>query len=336
MLSLARAVGLVALFSFLAMKFIPLTLWALPLWVVHAVVTGTCGSGVWVLAHECGHGAMSSRKWLNDLVGFPLHSFLLVPYFSWQYSHAVHHSRTNHLDEGETHVPGRTKDMVESPRGKFRAYIGADAFAILYMVGIHLFGWPLYLLQGVTGGPVRGVTNHFVPGESNLLFPKNVWSKVWMSTAGVVSVLAFLGYMCQMYGFWAVAAVYGGPYLVVNAWLVLYTYLHHTDENTPHYDSSSWNWTKGALCTIERNYPEIINWLHFDIGSTHVVHHLFSTLPHYNARQARVILEQKYKELYRVDKRPLVDALLSTARRCTSVTEHPEHPGEWRFTGQLR
>ena len=28
-----------------------------------------------------------------------------VPYFSWQRSHAVHHAKTNHMTEGETHVP---------------------------------------------------------------------------------------------------------------------------------------------------------------------------------------------------------------------------------------
>ena len=34
-----------------------------------------------------------------------LHSILLVPYFSWQRSHAVHHANTNHITKGETHVP---------------------------------------------------------------------------------------------------------------------------------------------------------------------------------------------------------------------------------------
>jgi omega-6 fatty acid desaturase (delta-12 desaturase) len=42
---------------------------------------------------------------INDLVGLPLHSFLLVPYYAWKYTHAKHHKYTNHLIHGETHVP---------------------------------------------------------------------------------------------------------------------------------------------------------------------------------------------------------------------------------------
>lgn len=39
----------------------------------------------------------------------------------------------------------------------------------------------------------------------------------------------------------------------------------------------------GALSTIDRNYPAWIDSLHFEIGTTHVLHHVFSELPHYNA-----------------------------------------------------
>merc|ERR1719253_2231196 len=80
--------------------------WAFaPVWALYAYVTGTVATGCWVVAHECGHGAFSDNKTIQDLVGYVLHTALLVPYFSWQHSHAVHHSRTNHITEGETHVP---------------------------------------------------------------------------------------------------------------------------------------------------------------------------------------------------------------------------------------
>jgi omega-6 fatty acid desaturase (delta-12 desaturase) len=40
---------------------------------------------------ECGHGAFSQSKTLNNMVGFILHSSLLMPYCSWKISHSHHH-----------------------------------------------------------------------------------------------------------------------------------------------------------------------------------------------------------------------------------------------------
>merc|ERR1719231_2060001 len=92
----------------------------LPLWVLYAAVTGTVWTGMWVIAHECGHAAFSDNRFVQDLVGYILHTALLVPYFSCQHSHAVHHANTNHITKGETHVPvvvnGRTG--VENPGGE--------------------------------------------------------------------------------------------------------------------------------------------------------------------------------------------------------------------------
>ena len=86
-------------------NFIPLQMAFLPLWILYAAVTGTVATGCWVIAHECGHGAFSDNKLLQDPVGYILHTALLVPYMSWQRSHAVHHAFTNHITLGETHVP---------------------------------------------------------------------------------------------------------------------------------------------------------------------------------------------------------------------------------------
>ncbi|XP_065175832.1 uncharacterized protein LOC135805677 [Sycon ciliatum] len=322
--------------AYVAAKFIPTSLgwWALPLWIVYAVVNGTFGFGIWVLAHECGHGAFSKSNFLNDLLGYPLHTFLLVPYFSWQYSHSVHHARTNHLTEGESFVPTVFGTRGEQWKNKWRRVVGDDVFSLFHNFYFVLFGWPQYLLTGVSGGPGRGRTNHFVPGESNKLFPKNWWPKIWASTAGILFVVGSVLYLSEQYGYGRMAGLFWAPHLVTNAWLVVYTYLHHTDDGAPHYDETTWNFTKGALCTIERNYPDFINWLHFGIGNTHVVHHLFSQLPHYNAWKARQILEPMYKDLYRVDKRPVWQALHENAVRCVSVREDPDAKGEWKYTSE--
>lgn len=69
-------------------------------WPTYWFYTGLFGTGLWVLAHECGHGGFTASQTVNDIVGFIVHSFLLTPYFSWQSTHAKHHKRTNHLTDG--------------------------------------------------------------------------------------------------------------------------------------------------------------------------------------------------------------------------------------------
>ena len=84
---------------------IPFTQKMIPIWVFYSLLSGTTAMGFWVIAHECGHGAFSQNKRLETIIGYLLHSLLLVPYFSWQRSHAVHHRFTNNITNGETHVP---------------------------------------------------------------------------------------------------------------------------------------------------------------------------------------------------------------------------------------
>lgn len=53
------------------------------LWPAYWFFQGAVGTGVWVIAHECGHQAFSKWQAVNDAVGLVLHSCLLVPYYSW-------------------------------------------------------------------------------------------------------------------------------------------------------------------------------------------------------------------------------------------------------------
>ncbi len=200
----------------LAYLYIPLKLTFWPAWLAYALVTGTVATGCWVIAHECGHNAFSDNRATQDAIGYALHSLLLVPYFSWQRSHAVHHSRTNHLTEGETHVPYVKGDAKGTLNLNLHNTIGEGPFAALQLVAHLAFGWPAYLLTGATGGSARGVTNHFVPNVNTgpvELFPGSWKRKVWISDIGVVGVVAGLTFWACNAGLSTVAALYFGIHL---------------------------------------------------------------------------------------------------------------------------
>lgn len=299
-------------------------------WVLYAFVEGSAAIGWWVLAHECGHGGFSASRTLNDVVGWVLHSLMLVPYFSWQFSHAKHHSKTNHLMDGESHVPDTRAELEKVYMHKIWALLGDDCFAVLELFNHLVVGWPMYLIFNVTGGrrlngkalqkPIPGLVDHFRPGSD--LFPEGWWWRIFLSSVGIMATLAGLVWASVTYGFATVACFYLGPYLVVNAWLVGYTWLQHTDPKVPHYGDDEWTWLKGALGTIDRPYG-IFDWMHHYIGSTHVCHHLFSSLPCYHAVEATAHLKAylEPKGLYNYDPSPWPVALWNVAKHCHFVED---------------
>lgn len=316
----------------LAAVYLPLAwAWA-PVWLLYAVVTGTAAIGLWVIAHECGHGAFSKVRWLQDGVGYAIHTSMLVPYFSWQRSHAVHHARTNHLTQGETHVPRTTTGSGYAAKVKLRTRIGHAPFAVVSILKMLVLGWPAYLLFGTTGGPERGHTSHFVPHGpfASDLFPPRWHRRVWLSAAGVVAVaVALVAWAVAAGSIAPVLALYVGPLLVVNAWLVAYTWLQHSDHDIPHYADDEWSWLKGAFQTVDRPYGPVIDLLHHRIGSTHVAHHIDHRIPHYRAGEATAAIARAFPEWYRHDPTPVPKALWRVAGGCLAVEER--HDG-WYYT----
>jgi len=325
----------------LAAMYIPLKMAFLPVWAAYWWAAGTIWTGAWVIAHECGHGAFSDNKTLQDTVGYILHTALMVPYFSWQRSHAVHHSKTNHVFEGETHVPYtmETGKKTLAKREFFQNALGERLGNIIYggirMVSHLVFGWPAYLLGGVTGGPVRGVTNHFIPvkpfstGDKNTeLFPGAWKNKVWMSDVGIVAMMGVLTAWASTMGFWHMAALYLGPLAITNCWLVLYTWLQHTDVDVPHFHGKNWNYIKGAFMTIDRPYGKLFDFLHHRIGSTHVVHHIDCTIPHYRAKKATEAIKNTFPEHYLYDPTPIPEVMWRVSTKCIAVEERDN---KWVF-----
>ncbi|KAK1393504.1 hypothetical protein POM88_012560 [Heracleum sosnowskyi] len=94
--------------------------------IVYSLLQGCVFSRLWIMGHECGHNAFSNYKWLDDTVGFILHSFVLFPYFSWKYTHRRQHSKTGYLQQEEfngpmlkSQVPLILKHLITNPAGRF-------------------------------------------------------------------------------------------------------------------------------------------------------------------------------------------------------------------------
>ncbi|CBI30021.3 unnamed protein product, partial [Vitis vinifera] len=106
-------------------------------WPIYWAFQGCILTGVWVIAHECGHHAFSDYQWLDDTVGLILHSSLLVPYFSWKYSHRRHHSNTGSLEKDEVFVP-KTKSKLGWRYSRFACHFDPHDYGILNKVFHHI------------------------------------------------------------------------------------------------------------------------------------------------------------------------------------------------------
>lgn len=288
---------------------------ALIVWPVYALVQGTVMTGVWVLAHEAGHRAFSPYNIVNDTVGLIFHSALLVPYFSWKYTHAMHHNHTNNLHKDEVHVPPTDHEMVKNlPWGTTKKALSIFKHLVL--------GWPFYLWMNVASNKqFKGQknVNHFNPWSP--LFSEAQRPFIVISDIALIIVVGILSYLGMIYGTPAVLKLYVGPYMVVNMWLVLITKLQHTANDVPVYSDSRFSWVKGQLCTVDRDFGWLLNTVLHHINDTHMAHHLFSRMPFYHAEEATAHLKQKLGKYYRYRSDNVITQTLEVFGECVYVAE---------------
>ncbi|KAF2314492.1 hypothetical protein GH714_026962 [Hevea brasiliensis] len=221
----------------------PLTYFA---WPLYWSLQGCILTGVWVIAHECGHHAFSDYQWVDDTVGFILHSALLVPYFSWKISHRRHHSNTGSLERDEVFVP-KPKSRVPW----YSKYLNNPLGRGLTLAATLLIGWPLYLAFNVSGRPYDRFACHYDPYGP--IYSDRERLQIFISDIGIFAASYVLYQIVMAKGLAWLICIYGVPLLIVNAFLVTITYLQHTHPALPHYNSSEWDWMRGALSTVDRD-----------------------------------------------------------------------------------
>lgn len=334
------------------------------LWAVYTVLQGMVFTGIWVIAHECGHQSYSASKTINNTVGWFLHSALLVPYHSWRISHARHHAATGHLTRDEVFVPrtreqkgllplqparsstdaeddARVERQLESDSGanesahpssheeeswgEWLTEVLEDAplYNFIYIMVQQLLGWPLYLLKNSSGQLhyPKG-TNHFNP--DSFIFDARHRNQVIVSDIGIALTLSSLAAWAHFSegGMFDVFRYYLVPYLWCNHWLVMITYLQHTDPLVPHYTADVWTFPRGALCTVDRKWLGPVGpYLFHGIAETHVLHHVSSKIPHYHAWEASEALKKRLGPHYQSSEENVFVSLWKSIRQCKFVDE---------------
>ncbi|KAM9939803.1 hypothetical protein OXX80_000718 [Metschnikowia pulcherrima] len=318
-IALMCAVGYVANTYIEHLPYAPLRFAA---WTAYCIAQGLIGTGLWILAHECGHSAFSDSRLVNDTVGWVLHSWWLVPYFSWKFSHGKHHKATGHLTRDMAFVPHTRESFMKKKNALSLEEITSDSpiMSLYSLVLQQTGGWFAYLLCNVTGQQVSDTywgMNHFNPASA--LFEKDQYWFIVLSDVGLLTQFFVLYTWYKNYGAFNVLVNWFLPYLGVNHWLVFLTYLQHTGPEMAHYEGEQWNFARGAAATIDREFGFIGQHLFHDIIETHVLHHYCSRIPFYNAREASAAIKKVMGKHYLHSDESMWKSLWNATRMCQFV-----------------
>lgn len=218
---------------------------------------------LFIIQHDCGHGAFLQGRAGNDWVGRALGVLTFTPYDCWKRSHALHHASTGNLDaRGNGDVDTLTvREFHEGSRAQRLLYR-------LYRHPIVLFGiGPAYLF----------LLRHRLP-----IGLMKEGATYWVSAMATnLVIVAILGSLIYAFGLGATTLVVLPTLLIAASLGVLLFYVQHQFEDA-HWDKSDdWSFHEAALFgSSHLELPQPLRWFTGNIG-VHHVHHLASRIPFY-------------------------------------------------------
>ncbi|KAF8321121.1 delta-12 fatty acid desaturase [Clavulina sp. PMI_390] len=294
--------------------------------------------GFWTIAHDAGHMNLSPHRPLNNAIGWILHSFLLVPYYGWKYSHRLHHNAINSIERDEYFCPPTRSQfssyLVEhshpplpprtvSEPSKYAEILEEAPISALVRLGIQqFFGLQAYFLVNVSGN-VRypAGTNHLTLGSA-LFGPRASRAGIIASDIGLVLSFGLLGWYTYATSFANLWRMYGVPYFLVNHWIVGIVYLQHNDPTVPHFRNHAWTYLRGFSCTVDRPF---LGWqgrfFFHNLGHDHTAHHVYSRMPFYNLPYATEAIKKVMGDHYCHDNTNFMRSLYRNFRMCQFIDD---------------
>ncbi|KAG7095520.1 hypothetical protein E1B28_006258 [Marasmius oreades] len=296
-------------------------------WATYWFCQSVALAGWWCMAHEAGHGNVSPHKWVNHLIGFSLHTFVLAPYFAWRASHHAHHKATTSIERDENYVPRTRKDygLPSESQATGRDYHEILEETPIYTLGrlliMQLVGWQIYLMTDISGSPRHPAgTNHLFP--SSALFKPKDRPGVIASNLGISFMASVLYLWSRQVGTSTFIKMYFIPYILVNHWIVMLTYLHHSDPTVPMLRQNQWSFVRGAVNTVDRPLLGVLGRFFFhNVSHDHISHHLFSSIPFYNQPISTAAIKKVLKDDYNYDSTNTFRALYRTFTQCIFIED---------------
>jgi len=244
---------------------------------------------LFIIQHDCGHGAFFRNRTANTWVGRVLGVLTLTPYDYWKRNHAVHHATSSNLDRrGIGDIDLMT---VEEYRSKpllrrifYRCYRSAP---VMFVIGP---AW-LFLLQ------------HRLPFNQM----RDGWQP-WISTMATnAAIAAVVAGMIWLVGWGPFVMVHLPIMLIAASMGVWLFYVQHQFEDVAWARTGGWSHHEAALTgSSYYDLPGLLRWFSGNIGIHHV-HHLNSRIPYY--RLPSVLRD--HPELKTVGRLTLWDSLKS-------------------------
>ncbi|EIN09215.1 delta-12 fatty acid desaturase protein, partial [Punctularia strigosozonata HHB-11173 SS5] len=288
---------------------------------------GIALTGVFCLGHEAGHGNISSHSRINHMVGYFLHTCLLLPYYSWRSTHQAHHKATGSIKKDENFVPRTRAELGLPPWSEITAADYKEIleetpiYVLINLLVTQLLGLQLYMSINA-GGSLRYPrgTNHYLP--SSPLFKPSERRLIIISDVGIATMCVVLLTYAKCCGWSAFLVDYVVPYLLSNHWIVMLTFLQHSDPTIPYYRGGKWSFMRGALATVDRLTLGWIDRFFFHNAShNHTAHHLFSHIPFYNQPQVTKKLKEVLKDEYNYDSTNCFRVLYRSFTQCYFVED---------------
>ena len=232
-----------------------------------APVAGLLLLRVFIIQHDCGHGAFLTKRAGNDWIGRALGVLTFTPYDCWRRSHTLHHANTGNLDARGF------GDVDTLTVREFRALNPLQRF--LYRAYRH----PLILLG--LGPAYLFLLRHRLPiglmKEGSIYWVSSMATN--LATAGVLAGLIYA------FGLGTTLLVVLPALMIAASTGVYLFYIQHQFEDA-HWDRrENWTFHEAALRgSSHLDLPQPLRWFTANIG-VHHVHHLASRIPFYRLQE---------------------------------------------------